>query len=79
LVNSRNRWLRRASATSLIIPAKKGMFLSEIKNIAFTLRFDRDDLVCKGIGWMLREAAKKNQKEIFSFYCSIKKTLRALL
>jgi len=54
---STNRWLRRASAVSLIIPARKGLFLNDILEIADTLLIDNDDLVQKGYGWMLKAAS----------------------
>jgi 3-methyladenine DNA glycosylase AlkD len=64
---SKNRWVRRAAAVSLIIPAKKGMFLDDIFEIAKNLLIDKDDLVQKGYGWMLKEASRKNQKKVFEF------------
>jgi len=67
LAKSDNRWMRRASAVSLIIPAKKGKFLSDILEIADILLLDKDDMVRKGYGWMLKEASKKNQREIFEY------------
>jgi len=67
LAKSDNRWMRRASAVSLIIPAKKGKFLSDILEIADILLLDKDDMVQKGYGWMLKEASKKNQREIFEY------------
>ena len=54
---SPNRWLRRGSAVTLIIPARKGLFLNDIIEIADTLLLDRDDLVQKGYGWMLKAAS----------------------
>jgi len=54
---SSNRWLRRASAVSLIIPARKGLFLNDIIEIANILLLDKDDLVQKGYGWMLKAAS----------------------
>lgn len=62
-----NRWVRRASAVSLIIPARRGKFLSDIFEIAEKLLMDRDDMVQKGYGWMLKEASKPYQKEVFDF------------
>jgi len=53
---SPNRWLRRGAAVSLIIPARKGLFLYDIIEIARLLLTDRDDLVQKGYGWMLKAA-----------------------
>ncbi len=44
---SENRWMRRGAAVSLIIPARNGMFLSDIFEIALILLADPDDLVRK--------------------------------
>jgi len=65
--SSENRWLRRASAVSLIIPAKKGKFLCDILEIADILLLDTDDLVQKGYGWMLKAASKNHQQAIFDY------------
>lgn len=65
--HSENRWLRRGAAVSLIIPARKGMFLDEILNIADKLLLDTDDLVQKGYGWMLKAASESHQNEIFDY------------
>ncbi|MDR0811455.1 MAG: DNA alkylation repair protein [Paludibacter sp.] len=54
---SENLWLRRAAAVSLIIPARKSLFLSDILEIAETLLLDREDMVQKGYGWMLKAAS----------------------
>jgi 3-methyladenine DNA glycosylase AlkD len=42
---SKNRWVRRTSAVSLIIPARKGLYLDAIFKIADNLLLDKDDLV----------------------------------
>lgn len=67
LAKSPNRWMRRASSVSLIIPARKGKFLHEIIEIADILLLDKDDLVQKGYGWMLKAASEANQREIFDY------------
>ena len=67
--------MRRASAVSLIVPARKGKFLPEIKEIADSLLMDEDDLVQKGYGWMLKVASEPHQMEIFNFVISRKKTM----
>ncbi len=54
---SDNRWVRRAAAVTLIIPARKGLFLDDALEIADTLLLDPDDLVQKGYGWMLKAAS----------------------
>lgn len=64
---SPNRWMRRASAVSLIVPARNGMFLDDIFEISDILLTDRDDMVQKGYGWMLKSATKLHEKEIFDY------------
>jgi 3-methyladenine DNA glycosylase AlkD len=64
---SENRWMRRAAAVSLIIPAKHGKFLRESIKIASLLLTDSDDMVQKGYGWLLKEASRKHTHEIFAF------------
>ena len=64
---SKNRWMRRASAVSLIVPAKQGKFLKEILEIADILLLDQDDLVQKGYGWLLKTASHAHRKEIFDY------------
>jgi 3-methyladenine DNA glycosylase AlkD len=65
--SSNNRWVRRASAVSLIIPAKKGLFMDKIFEIADILLTDTDDLVQKGYGWMLKAASQAHQKQVFDY------------
>lgn len=64
---SSNRWMRRASVVSLIVPARKGKFLPEITELADILLTDSDDMVQKGYGWMLKVASKEHQREIFEY------------
>jgi 3-methyladenine DNA glycosylase AlkD len=64
---SKNRWMRRAAAVSLIVPAKQGKFLKDILEIADTLLLDNDDLVQKGYGWLLKVASSNHQEEIFNY------------
>jgi len=72
---SENRWMRRAAAVSLIVPAKKGKFLNEIIEISNILLNDTDDLVQKGYGWMLKAASKTHKQEIFNYVISTKATM----
>jgi 3-methyladenine DNA glycosylase AlkD len=65
--SSENRWVKRASAVSLIIPARKGLFLYEIFLISDKLLTDKDDLVQKGYGWMLKVASQANQSAVFDY------------
>ncbi|MDM1367178.1 DNA alkylation repair protein [Myroides marinus] len=64
---STNRWMRRGAAVSLIVPAKKGLYLAEVFEIAELLMHDQDDLVQKGNGWMLKEASRVHQEKVFDF------------
>ena len=67
MAKSDNRWVRRAAAVSLIVPARKGKFLEEIFEIADILLLDKDDLVQKGYGWMLKVCSQVHQKEVYDF------------
>lgn len=67
---SSNRWVRRASAVTLIIPARKGLFLNDIFDIADILLSDKDDMVQKGYGWMLKAASEAHQKEVYEYVLS---------
>jgi 3-methyladenine DNA glycosylase AlkD len=73
--HSQNRWVKRASAVSLIVPAKKGMFLNDVFEIADILHSDKDDMVQKGYGWMLKVASQSHQKEVFDYVMSKKGTM----
>jgi 3-methyladenine DNA glycosylase AlkD len=64
---SKNLWMRRASAVSLIIPARKGLFLKDIFGLAEILLTDSEDMVQKGYGWMLKAASEVYRDNIFSF------------
>jgi 3-methyladenine DNA glycosylase AlkD len=59
---SRNRWRRRASAVALIRGARRRMFRSQIARVSEMLLddADADEMVQKGLGWLLREYAKAN-------------------
>ena len=72
---SPNRWVRRASAVSLIVPAKKGKFLRDVFEIADILLLDKDDMVQKGYGWMLKVASQAHQQEVFEYVLAHKATM----
>jgi 3-methyladenine DNA glycosylase AlkD len=62
-----NRWLKRASAVSFIVPAKRGLFLADAFEICDVLLMDGDDLVQKGYGWLLKEESRVHQKEVLDY------------
>lgn len=64
---SDNRWMRRAAAVSLIVPARKGKFMDDIFEIADILLLDQEDLVQKGYGWMLKVASQANRDKVFEY------------
>ena len=72
---SDNRWVKRASAVSLIVPARKGIFLEDIFEIADILHSDKDDMVQKGYGWMLKVSSQAHQKEVFDYIMKKKSTM----
>jgi 3-methyladenine DNA glycosylase AlkD len=65
--HSSNRWVRRASCVSLIVPARKGKFLKDIFELSDLLLSDNDDMVQKGYGWMLKSASAVWQDEVFRY------------
>jgi 3-methyladenine DNA glycosylase AlkD len=70
---SKNRWVRRASAVSLIYSARRKRHLSAILETADALLIDQDVMVQKGYGWMLKEASNNYPKEIFAYVMKNKK------
>lgn len=64
---SDNRWMRRASAVTLVMPARRGLFLDDVFEIADILLLDEDDLVRKGYGWMLKEASRSHRQEVYDY------------
>ena len=55
---SKNRWHRRASAVALLRGTNQGLFWDEVQKITHALLEDEDDMVQKGLGWLLRETAR---------------------
>ena len=68
--HSPNRWVKRASAVSFILPARKGLFKEDIFDIANNLLLDIDDMVQKGYGWMLKSLADSYEDEVFQYVLS---------
>jgi 3-methyladenine DNA glycosylase AlkD len=59
---SPSRWRRRAAAVSLIPGIRRGLFQKEAMAVTDRLLADGDDMVQKGLGWLLREWAKHDPK-----------------
>lgn len=59
---SPDRWHRRAACVALIQGTRRHMFFGEIASLSNRLLNDPDDMVQKGVGWLLRETAKADPK-----------------
>jgi 3-methyladenine DNA glycosylase AlkD len=64
---SKNRWKRRSAAVSLIQEAKQGRNTETIFHICGLLLNDADDMVRKGVGWLLKETYPKRPREMIEF------------
>jgi 3-methyladenine DNA glycosylase AlkD len=64
---SKNRWKRRSAAVSLIQEAKQGRNTEIIFHICELLLEDSDDMVQKGVGWLLKETYPKRPREVLEF------------
>jgi 3-methyladenine DNA glycosylase AlkD len=71
---SKDLWTRRMAMISQWWFIRKGD-LSEIFKIAEVLVHDEHDLIHKAVGWMIREAAKKDMKKAESFLKKHYKTM----
>jgi 3-methyladenine DNA glycosylase AlkD len=69
---SRDRWHRRAACVALIRGARAKMFFPEIVKLSDSLLADPDDLVQKGLGWLLRETAKYDSKRTVPYLMKIR-------
>jgi 3-methyladenine DNA glycosylase AlkD len=59
---SPDRWHRRAACVALIQGTRRKMFFPEIVRLSEQLLDDTDEIVRKGLGWLLRETAKADPK-----------------
>ncbi len=69
---SRDRWHRRAACVALIRGARAKMFFPEIVKLSDFLLADSDDMVQKGLGWLLRETAKYDAKRTVPYLMKIR-------
>ena len=69
---SRNRWRRRAACVALIRGARAKMFFPAIVKLSNSLLDDEDDMVQKGLGWLLRETAKSDAKRTVPYLMKIR-------
>ena len=69
---SRNRWRRRAACVALILRPEQKELFAEIVRISDHLLGDQDDMVQKGLGWLLREMAKADPKRTVPYLMKIR-------
>lgn len=76
---SKSLWERRISIVSTYAFIKRGELFDTIK-ISLNLLQDKEDLIHKAVGWMLREVGKKDEKTLKNFLVkNIKKLPRTTL
>jgi 3-methyladenine DNA glycosylase AlkD len=64
---SENLWVRRSAAVGLVPLARRGEHLDAAYAVAESLFDNREDLIHKAIGWLLREAGKKEPERLKAF------------
>ncbi len=69
---SANRWHRRAACVALIRGARARMFFPDITKLSDLLLTDEDDMVQKGLGWLLRETAKFDPERTVPYLMKIR-------
>ncbi|MGE5243825.1 MAG: DNA alkylation repair protein [Betaproteobacteria bacterium] len=63
----RNMWVRRASAVALIPSVRRGVALDLAYRVAAQLHRDGEDLIQKAVGWLLREAGKRDMGRLEAY------------
>ena len=69
---SKNRWCRRAACVALILRPEQKKFFAEIVRLSNQMLLDEDDMVQKGLGWLLRETAKADPKRTVPYLMKIR-------
>lgn len=69
---SPDRWHRRAACVALIQGTRQKSFFPKITRLANLLLRDQDDMVQKGLGWLLRETAKADPKQTVPYLMKIR-------
>jgi len=77
---SKDRWRRRAACVALIQGTRQKMFFPQIVRLSNQLLCDEDDMVQKGLGWLLRETAKRDPERTVPYLMKIRaRTSRLVL
>lgn len=76
---SPDRWHRRAACVALIQGTRRKMFFRDILKLSRMLLRDQDDMVQKGLGWLLRETAKADPARTVPYLMTIRGTAPRLV
>jgi 3-methyladenine DNA glycosylase AlkD len=76
---SSSRWHRRAACVGLIQGTRRSMFLPEVQRLAAILLRDQDDMVQKGLGWLLRETVKADARRTVPYLLKIRQGVPRLV
>lgn len=76
---SRKRWHQRAAAVSLIHSTRQHKNFADIQRVTEMLLTSDDDMVQKGLGWLLREAGKSDQKQTVEYLMTIRDQMPRLV
>ncbi|HZP22065.1 MAG TPA: DNA alkylation repair protein, partial [Terriglobales bacterium] len=69
---AKDRWHKRAAAVSLIASTRQHKNFEYVQRVAEMLLASDDDMVQKGVGWLLREAAKFNREQTVAYLMTIR-------
>jgi 3-methyladenine DNA glycosylase AlkD len=69
---SNDRWHQRAAAVSLIHSTRQQKNFDHIQRVTEILLPSDDNMVQKGLGWLLREAAKFNPEQTVEYLMTIR-------
>jgi len=76
---SPSRWRRRAASVALLRGTNRGMFWDEVQRICRALLNDEDDMVRKGLAWLLRDTARYDAKRTMPLLMSIRQSAPRLV
>jgi 3-methyladenine DNA glycosylase AlkD len=75
-----DRWHRRGACVALIRGTREKMLFPQITRLSDSLLTDEDDMVQKGLGWLLRETAKYDAERTVPYLMKIRgRTSRLVL
>jgi 3-methyladenine DNA glycosylase AlkD len=67
---SPNQWLRRGAVVAFVPLARRGERITEAYAMASRLLDDPEDLMHKAVGWLLREAGKRDPRRLERYLLS---------